>query len=268
MTNGSTNTQAGEWQSRPLCCRYLLLHVETLSMPVREVGFVRDQTVHWGLGVLADGQYEVLGIWLHPASATTGWHELFEDLKVRGVEKVRFVASSAPMDVSAAMRAAYPDATVLPSPGQLLRQSLAQVAPRQRNCWAEALGGLCAAATGQATRAALTALAASPWGASNPTVVERWRVAVAHLGPFYALAPRLRRLILSGDEAAERVGRTLQRAVARKGCFRSETAAITFVSEVLDRVDRGFGAAGPVAGRGSRIHVRGLGEGSAPARCH
>lgn len=256
------------WQARPLCCRYLVVLIEVLPSTVREVGVVRDQTVRWALGVLADGQHEVLGIWLHPASGTTGWHELFEDLKVRGVEKIRFVASDEPMNAFAAMRAAYPDATVLPSTEQLLRQSLAQVAPRYRSSGAEALGGVCAATTARAARAALTALAASQWGESNPTVVGRWRIAVAQLEPFYALVPRLRRLVLAGDQAAEQVGRTLQRAVARQGCFPAKNAAVGFVSAVLDRMSGRFGAAGPVAGRGSRIHVRGLGEGSVPARCH
>lgn len=267
MINDSTRFQASEWQSRPLCRRYLLLHVQPLSVPVLEEGFERNQTVRWGLGVLADGQYEVLGMRSLPASGATGWHELFEDLRIRGVESVRFVASNEPMEVSATLRAAYPDATVLPAMGQLLRQSLAQVAPRHRNAGAEALGGLCSAGTAQAARAALTALAASPWGASNVAVVEHWSAAVERLAPFYALATRLRRLILSGDEAAERVGRTLQRAVARSGNFPSETAAVAFTSEVLDRVDRGHYTARPLLVRGAGNRVRSLSGRAALADC-
>ncbi|MBE0546400.1 MAG: transposase [Rubrivivax sp.] len=268
MINDNTLANAIKWQTRPLCCQYLVLHFEALSVPVGEEGAAHDRTVHWPVGVLADGQCELLGAWFDPVSGATGWEEVFEDLKVRGVEKIRFVVGDEPSEVSEGAQAAQLDTTVLPSAGRLLRQSLAQVAPRHRNTGAGALGGLCAAASAKAARAALITLGASPWGATNPTVVERWRVAVARLAPFYALAPRLRRLILSGDEATERVGRTLQRAVARNGCFPSETAAIAFISEVLDRVDRGFGTAGPVAARGAWNHIRGLGEGSEPACCH
>lgn len=261
---------AGEpgWQPRPLCCRYLVVFTEVLSLTVSAAGVARGQTGRWALGLLADGRYEVLGIWLHPASSTTSWHELFEDLKVRGVEKVRFVASHEPMDVYAALRAAYPNATVLPSTGRLLRQSLTLAEPRRRGSGAEALGGLCTAPTAHAAGAALTALAASPWGERNPIVVEQWRIAVALLEPFYALAPRLRRLFLAGDQVAEQVGRTLRREVARRGCFPAETAAVAFVSEVLDRMNRDFGAAVSVASRGGSNHVRRPGVSSAPADCH
>ena len=266
---GCTQTsEAIERHGRPLCRRYLLLHVEAVSTPVRDSGASRDQIVRWALGVLADGQYEALGAWLKPESRATTWHAVFEDLQVRGVEKVRFIVSNELEAVRAELAMARSGATVLPSTGQLLCQSLAQTAPRHRRLASDALCAIRAAGTIQAARAAVTDLEASPWGAMYPAEVVRWRDAVEDLEPFYALEPRLRRLVRSGDEAAQRVAETLQRAVARKGCFPSETAAIAFISEVLDRVDRGFGTAGPVAARGAWNHIRGLGEGSAPAFCH
>ncbi len=255
-------------QTLPLCCRYLVVVVDVLPLTVTEAGVVRDQIVYWALGMLADGEREVLGAWPRPASGRTGLHQLFEDLKVRGVEKIRFVASNERMDLSAALRVAYPDATVLPSIGQLLRQSLTQAVPRRRGSGADALDALCATATAHAARAALLAMAASPWGESNPTIVERWRIAVAELDPFFALVPRLRRLVRSGDEATQRVTETLQRAVGRNGCFPSETAAISFSLEVLGRANRALAAAGRRTNRGARSQVRGQREASALAGCH
>lgn len=268
MLSRTHATQLTQRQAHPLCCRYLLLHFETVSTPVPRRDPMHHQAVRWALGVLEDGQYEVLGAWAEPEAGATGWEEVFQDLQVRGVEKTRFVIVNECSEVSAAVPTAYSGATVLPSTGQLLRQSLAQMAPRHRRFGGDALGAIREARTTQAARAVLAGLAASLWGATYPAVVERWRDAVEDLAPFYALSPRLRQLVLAGDEAAQRVIGTLQRAVARKRCFPSRAAAVTFISEVLDRVDLGFCTAGPAAGRGAWNHGQSLGKGLAPALRH
>ena len=254
--------------ARPLCCRYLLLHGEALSVTVLEDGEPRTLTVRWGLGVLDDGQREALGAWPEPESGVTASRELFEDLQARGVEKVRFIVGNEREAMPAEQSMGYCGATFLPAPGQLLRQSLAQVLPRHRILGREALCAVRDAATAHTARAAMAELAASPLAVTYPAVVDRWREAVTDLEPFYALGPRLRRLILAADATAERVAETLQRAVARKGSFQSEAAAVAFVSDVLERADRGFRSAGPVARLSSRANLRGLGEGAALAGRH
>jgi transposase-like protein len=268
MQGGTQTFEGIERHRRPLCCRYLLLHVEAVSMPVRESGALNDQTVRWALGVLANGEYEALGAWPKSESHASAWHEVFEDLQVRGVEKVRFIASSERGAERAEGGMAPSGATVLPSTGQMLRQSLAKTAPRHRRLASDALRAIRAAGTVQAARAAVTDLEASPWGAMYPAEMVRWRAAVEDLAPFFALRPRLRRLVHSGGEVALRVAETLQRAVARKGCFPTETAAVTFVSQVLDRMNRDFGYAGSAADGVASGRVRRPGEGCVQAACH
>jgi transposase-like protein len=112
------------------------------------------------------------------------------------------------------------------------------VAPRHRRYGAKVLGLLGAVATAQAARAALTELAASRWGATYPSVVERWRAAVEELEPFYALMPRLQCIVRSGDEAVQRLQRSLGLAVARQGSFAGQTDVTSFMVGALERAER------------------------------
>lgn len=231
MINVNTIAQQIEWQTQPLCCRYVLVLFEVLSVQVQEEGLVRDQAAHWALGALGNGQHEVLGVWPERASGAMDWQEVFDDLKNRGVERIRFVVTTEPKDP----RAAYPGAAGLPSFGQLLRLGLARVAPRDRRSVAKALSALREAGTARAARVALANLSASPWAARYPAAVESWQAALAQLAPFFALAPGLRRTMLSADEAAQRVHERLIRAIGRRGCFDDREAAASFMEETLRR---------------------------------
>ena len=225
-------------------------------MQLLEKGAARCQQLYWALGALSDGQYEMLGVWLQRRSGDMNWYEVFEDLNACGVEQIRFVASNEPTGLRDAMRAAFASTSLLPSIGQLLRQSLSDVAPRDRESAGNPLGELAAARTAEAARVALSDIVASPWGKKHPATVDRWRVALDQLAPFYALPLRLRRAILAGDDAAQQIQQNLSRAVARHGAFVDQQAAVSFVVDALTRAERRLNnlreATGASAGRRPR----------------
>lgn len=246
MINSDISVQAIEWRSVPLCRRYLWALFEADPVSVSDGEVVRGHVARWALGVLANGKYEVLGVWLDPVSEAKRWREVFEDLALRGVEKIRFVASNEPAEVRDSARATYPGTTVLPSIEQLLRQSLAQVAPRHRGSGTSELGALLGAASAQDAQVTLASLAAGVWGTTYPSVVECWRAAVEQLKPFYDSTPRVRRVILEGDDAVQRLHRSLCLAVSRHGPFASRQAATEFIVGALDRAERSLVARGSV----------------------
>jgi hypothetical protein len=104
------------WRSIPLCCRYCLVRFETLPVQTVKDGVASSARVLWAFGVLSDGESEVLGAWPVQESATTGWAEVFDDLRLRGVGCIGSVASSEPTMDTAALRSAYPSAVSLGAP--------------------------------------------------------------------------------------------------------------------------------------------------------
>lgn len=80
-------------QARPLCSSYFLAIHERLTIQVLDGDLVSGEVVRWALGVLADGSYEVLGVWATPESGSWTWQGAFEDLRARGVENIGLVSA-------------------------------------------------------------------------------------------------------------------------------------------------------------------------------
>lgn len=113
MENTHLNPCA-KWQGHPLCCGYLLVHFAPQPIRVRVGGAEHSWHVTWALGTLSDGQREVLGTWLHSIGGVSNWQVVFDELAVRGVERIRFVVGA---DVNMAQGALL-GATTLPFDAQ------------------------------------------------------------------------------------------------------------------------------------------------------
>ena len=109
-----TSANANEWMPFPLCSGYRAVLLERLTVQVMgEGGVPGGHVLLWALGVLGDGQYEVLGTWPDPASTVLGWREVFENLRVRGVKRIRVVLSSESTALLASLNVAYPGTAFL-----------------------------------------------------------------------------------------------------------------------------------------------------------
>lgn len=228
----------------PLCRNYLLVHFQAISIPVQEQGATGEVATHWGLGVLADGQREVVGAWIKPSSDELASIAVFEDLRLRGVERIRFVVGIDPTRSQPTMRGPYPSATALPTIGELVRKIEADLTARDREAARYLLASLRAAHTAQAARAALVDITASPVGAKDTASASRWGANLEQLGTFFALAPRLRRIVRDAEDVADQLERSLRRVVRARHCFPNAAAAASFVADTLIREEGNLRAVG------------------------
>lgn len=108
MFTGRTIDTAFERQALPLCCRYLVVIFRIQHMEVRLGELERDQVARWALGVLADGQSELLGSGPKPNSVAMPSQEVIEGMQARGVEHnyICFAAANETATLSLAGRAA------------------------------------------------------------------------------------------------------------------------------------------------------------------
>lgn len=256
MNDCNDVAQPNPSQALPLCSRYFNASIVDASVLVREgAGAARPYVVRCGLGFLEVGECEVLGAWLAPTSSQTLSQEVLDDLKRRGVEKVRFFVCQDPAQLRPDVCVAYPGTTVLPSMGHLLSQSLSQVAPRHRRALADAVREITASVSAPAAHDALNEIAGGPLGAAYPAVLERWAAALEEFGPLYALSARQRRVLVLGDHIAHELHQSLNRAVARHGSFANCEAAVSFLSDALRRAERRLDARGTVRATGARTSV-------------
>lgn len=120
-----------DWRSRPLCASYLAVHLTEQSTVAGGLGKAEVVTIPWALGVLNDGQCEVLGWWLDPADNAVDWSTVGADLSARGVERVRVLLASAHLgnrdsvsgsgDCRPVANALRPSASIVGLPARLQR---------------------------------------------------------------------------------------------------------------------------------------------------
>jgi hypothetical protein len=103
-------------QGLPLCRRYFAMLVRSVLVCVKADGDEGYINGRWALGVLTDGQCELLGVWPEPASTDDAWRAIHRDLTARGVEAIRYIVGPD----SAGLAAAFPGAIVLTSLARLL----------------------------------------------------------------------------------------------------------------------------------------------------
>jgi hypothetical protein len=134
---------------RPLCCHYLIVRFESVTLPVNVNGAAGLLPAHWAIGALRDGQTEVIGGWLADESGVMRWADVFDEMARRGVEQVRFVAGVDELDAKgvAPVGAARHVLRTLEAESELIGASLKRMITRQR-VFADrrsAARGLCAA---------------------------------------------------------------------------------------------------------------------------
>lgn len=246
--NGSSG--GPEWHYPPLCRSYLLALFGDFIVRAHEDRGPQFLHFRWAIGVLADGQFEMLGVWRDLAPDDASWRKVSVDLKCRGVEKIRFVASI-DLDTELAMLPSYPSSMWLTSIGQFLRRVAAGLKERHRGAVDELGVELHAAGTIQRARTVVADFAAGPVGLRYPGSLERWSPLLEQLEAIYALRPRLRRLIRNADNVAQEVRRRLSRAIARHGCSASLSTATSFVAETLTHDVSDFGVLKPAHAAGS-----------------
>jgi len=86
------SAQMQQWRERPLENKYLAVYIDAIHLKVRR-GTVSSEAFYILLGVKEDYTREVLGVYSIPSESASGWQEVLQDIKQRGVEKIGLMIS-------------------------------------------------------------------------------------------------------------------------------------------------------------------------------
>ena len=86
-------SQVNEWLERGLESYYPVLFVDCVHIKIHRKRSVSCEAFYVALAVTEEGRREVLGIFNIPVESATGWSQIFDTLKDRGVEKVGLVVA-------------------------------------------------------------------------------------------------------------------------------------------------------------------------------
>ena len=213
-----------EWQNRPLDTVYPVVFFDALRVKIRDEGLVRNKAVYVALAITADGDKEVLGLWIEQTEGAKFWLKVMNELKTRGVADILIAVVDGLTGFPEAIGAVFPRTTVQTCIVHLIRNSLAFVAWKDRKTILPDIKAIYRAETIEAAAARLETFA-EKWGARYPAIAPTWRRAWEHVVPMFAFPPAIRKMIYTTN-AVESLHRSLRKIIKTRGSFPTDEAAL------------------------------------------
>jgi putative transposase len=226
-------TQA--WQNRPLEQMYPVVFFDALRVKIRGDGVVSNKAVYLALGIQADGQRDVLGLWIEQTEGAKFWLKVFNELKTRGCQDILIAVVDGLKGLAEAIGAVFPKTAVQTCIVHLIRNSLDYAGWKDRKLIAQALRPIYAAPSEEAAQLALEDFADGPWGIKYPNIVQAWRRAWEHITPFFVFPPDIRRVVYTTN-AIESLNMQLRKIIKTRGHFPNDEAAIKLLWLALRNV--------------------------------
>jgi transposase-like protein len=226
-----------EWQSRPLEPVYAVLFLDAIYVKIRD-GQVANRPIYVALGVTADGERDILGLWAGEHGDGEGakyWLRVLTEIKNRGVADVLMVVCDGLKGFPEAIAATWPAAVTQTCIVHLLRNSFRYASRKDWDKIAKDLRPVYTAAT-EAEALDRFAGFAGTWEARYPAIIKLWEGAWAEFTPFLAFDREIRTLITTTN-AIESLNARFRRSVKARGHFPTEQAALKHLYLVILSLD-------------------------------
>lgn len=212
-----------EWQSRPLDPVYPIVFFDALRVKIRDEGLVKNKAVYVALAYNANGEKEVLGLWIEQTEGAKFWLKVVNELKTRGVNDILIAVVDGLKGFPEAITTVFPQTLVQTCIVHLIRNSLAFVSWKDRKAIMPSLKAIYRA---EAADIALTRLEEfeAQWGKRYPAIGPIWRRAWEHVVPFFGFAPSIRKMIYTTN-CVEALNRSLRKIIKTRGSFPNDEAA-------------------------------------------
>ncbi|OJG38367.1 hypothetical protein RV02_GL002909 [Enterococcus gilvus] len=113
-----------EWQARPLAKCYAFLFVDCMYVTLRGNYEAKEYAVYTILGYLLKGNKKILGLWLNQTESKNRLMQVFDELKLRGVEDVFFISIDGVSGLDKGAKAIFPSVIVQRCIVHLVRNAL------------------------------------------------------------------------------------------------------------------------------------------------
>ena len=220
--------EVGRWQSRPLDPLYALVFFDALRVKMRDECTVRNKAVYLAIGVSPEGRKDVLGIWIEQTAGAKFWLRVITEIKNRGVNDILIAIVDGLKGFPEAINAVFAETQIQTCIVHLIRNSLDFCSWKDRKPVAQELKTIYRADDAQAAAAALQEFEDGPWGKKFAAITAMWRRHWAHVIPFFAYPPEVRKMIYTTN-AIESLNSTLRRSVRIRGHFPNDEAAMKLI---------------------------------------
>jgi putative transposase len=221
------------WQTRPLDPTYAVVFLDAIVVKVRDNNVVQNKPAYICVGVDADGEKHVLGIWLartQAESATAGessrfWGGVMTDLRNRGVRDILIACCDGLQGFENAINAAFPATVVQTCVVHLIRNALRPVARRDAGAVAKELKKVYTAVDADAALEALAEFAGTDLGRKYPQAIKVFEDAWDRFTPYFAFTAPVRKLLYTTN-GIESLNYQLRKVTKARGHFPTDDAVV------------------------------------------
>lgn len=212
------------WQQRPLSACYAIIYLDGIYFRAKSEGRFEDRTVYSVYGVRADGQRDVLGLYLFNTEGASNWALVMDDLQRRGVQEVLFFCVDGLSGFSEAIESVYPKAIVQRCIVHMIRTSVRFVPDKDLRKICADLRRIYTAANEEQAKLALDAFG-QKWDKKYNHIRPKWEDNWSELMAFMDFGEHIRRMIYTTNPV-EALHRVLRKVTKSKGAWVSERALL------------------------------------------
>lgn len=213
-----------EWQQRPLAPCFPIVYLDAIHYKVREDGKVISKAVYSVYGVSADGQRDILGLYLNDSEGSRQWGLILEDIKRRGVEDVLFFCIDGLPGFQDAIESVYPDALVQRCIVHMVRNSTRFVLDRDIKAVCADLRRIYTASDRQQAAVALESFS-TKWDVKYKEIRPKWDANWTELMQFMDFSQNIRRMIYTTNPV-EALHRIMRKVTKTKGAWSNDKGLI------------------------------------------
>ncbi|WP_288339228.1 IS256 family transposase [uncultured Allobaculum sp.] len=207
-----------EWRNRPLKQCYPFVFVDCLYVSVKTERGAKEQAVYVVLGYDTEGHKDILGIWIGESESKHFWMQIFDELKIRGVEDIFFLSMDGVRGLEGGAKAVFPNVIVQWCIVHLLRNSLKYIPAKERASFCKDIKKVYSALNAKEAEAAFEEFK-EKWSGFHGAV-NVWERNFHHVLQLFNYGSAVRKIMYTTN-AIESVNSSL-RKVTKKGSFPSE----------------------------------------------
>jgi putative transposase len=212
------------WQQRTLLPFYSVIFLDGMYFNTREDGKSASKVSYSVYGVDAQGNRDVLGIYIRPSEGALEWGRILEDLRKRGVEDVLYFCVDGLKGFSNVISEVFPQATVQRCIVHMVRSSTRFVDDKDIKAVCKDLRRIYTAFDVTQAEIALEAFKVK-WDKKYPEIYKSWKADWVDLIPFLDFSEHTRRMIYTTN-AVEALHRQIRKVTKTKGSWVNDKALI------------------------------------------
>ena len=214
--------QVYEWQNRPLKKFYTFLFVDCMYVTIKKDYETKSCAVYVILGYDVNGMKDILGIWINESEGKHTWMQIFDEIKLRGVEDVLFICMDGVSGLEEGAKSIFKDVVVQRCIVHLIRNSIKYIPSKEYKAFTAHLKKVYGAPSLKTAEAEFERFKQT-WS-SFPGAVDVWVRNWMHIAQLFNYGSAVRKVMYTTN-AIESVNSSF-RKVTKKGAFPSEDALL------------------------------------------